>query len=159
MFVLLNISTITPNNAKAMAKEITTEILINASTEKVWGVLTNFHNYPSWNPFIKFIEGDVNVGNRVIIRIEPPNSMGMTFKPTVLAFKPNEELRWVGHFLFPGLFDGEHQFKLINNGNGTTTFKQSEKFKGVLLWLLNEENTKKGFISMNSKIKELAEQK
>ena len=38
-----------------MAKEIKTEILINATPEKVWSILTSFDNYPNWNPFIKSI--------------------------------------------------------------------------------------------------------
>ena len=40
-----------------MAKEIKTEILINAAPEKVWSILTNFEKYPDWNPFIKSING------------------------------------------------------------------------------------------------------
>ena len=85
----------------------------------------------------------------------------MTFKPTVLAFEKNKEFRWIGHLLFPGLFDGEHKFELNDNRNGTTTFKQSEKFAGILVPLFKkmlDNNTKKGFEEMNKKLKELAEQ-
>ncbi|RYZ45415.1 MAG: SRPBCC domain-containing protein, partial [Chitinophagaceae bacterium] len=35
-----------------MNKQIKTEIVINASKEKVWAILTNFSQYPQWNPFI-----------------------------------------------------------------------------------------------------------
>jgi len=143
-----------------MAKEIKTEILIKASPEKVWSILTDFDNYPHWNPFIKSIKGKVAVGNKIIARIEPPEASGMTFKPEVLAFEPNKELRWIGHLLFTGLFDGEHRFELIDNGNGTTTFKQSEKFNGILVPLFKkslDKNTTNGFILMNQKLKELAE--
>ena len=145
-----------------MAKEIKTEILIKASPEKVWTILTDFDNYPNWNPFIKSIKGKVAVGNNIIARIEPPEASGMTFKPEVLAFEPNKELRWIGHLLFAGLFDGEHTFELIDNGNGTTTFKQSEKFNGILVPLFKkslDKNTTNGFRQMNQKLKELAEQK
>ncbi len=145
-----------------MAKEIKTEILIHATPEKVWSILTNFENYPNWNPFIKSIEGDVRVGNKITARIEPPEAKGMTFKPKILTLETNKELSWLGHFVFAGLFDGEHKFELIDNGNGTTTFKQSENFKGILVPLfkeLLETNTKKGFEEMNRKLKELAEQK
>ena len=158
MKYLTTIILITFLNAVAMAKEINTEILIKATPQKVWTILTNFDNYPEWNPFIKFINGEVKVGNKITVRIEPPEEKGMTFKPKVLIYETNKELRWIGHLLFPGLFDGEHKFELIDNGNGTTTFKQSEKFKGLLLGLLNVEHTKKGFESMNEKIKELAEE-
>lgn len=145
-----------------MAKEIRTEILIKATPENVWRILTNFGSYPNWNPFIKSITGEVKVGNKITARIEPPEANGMTFKPRVLTFETNKELSWLGHLLFAGLFDGEHKFELIDNSNGTTTFRQSEKFGGILVPLFKKQldyNTKKGFEEMNRKLKELAEQK
>ncbi|HXU26543.1 MAG TPA: SRPBCC domain-containing protein [Bacteroidia bacterium] len=153
---------ITILNLTAMAKEIKTQILINATPQKVWAVLTNFNNYPNWNPFIKSITGEVKIGNKITAYLQPPNAKDMMFKPKVLALDTNKEFRWLGHLLFPGLFDGEHKFELIDNGNGTTTFIQSEKFRGILIpffaKMLNT-NTKNGFIAMNEKLKELAELK
>lgn len=162
MKYLTTISLITLLNVSVMAKEIKTEILINATPEKVWSILTNFDNYPNWNPFIKSIKGEVKVGNIITARIEPPEAKEMTFKPKILTFETNKELKWLGHLLFAGLFDGEHKFELIDNGNGTTIFIQSERFKGILVPLFKKQldnNTKKGFEEMNSKLKELAEQK
>ena len=143
-----------------MAKEIKTEIRINSTVEKVWGALTDFNNYPNWNPFIKSIKGPVLVGNKIVVRLEPPGATGMTFIPKVLAFEPYKEFRWIGHLVFPGLFDGEHKFELIDNANGTTTLIQSEKFSGILVPLLKkqlDDNTKRGFEAMNEKLKELVE--
>jgi len=143
-----------------MAKEIKTEILIHATPEKVWSILTNFGNYPNWNPFIKSINGELKVGNKITARIEPPEANGMTFKPIILTFETNKELSWLGHLFIPGLFDGNHKFELIDNKNGTTTFIQSENFKGILVPLLKNQldnNTKRGFVEMNKKLKELAE--
>jgi hypothetical protein len=145
-----------------MAKEIKTEILIHASPEKIWTILTKFEDYPNWNPFIKSITGDIKIGNKFRARIEPPNAKGMTFQPKVLVFEKNKEFRWIGHLLFPGLFDGEHRFELLDNGDGTTTFIQSEKFKGILVPLFQkmlDNNTLAGFHAMNQKLKALAENK
>ncbi|AWV98531.1 SRPBCC domain-containing protein [Arcticibacterium luteifluviistationis] len=143
-----------------MAFEIKTEITINVSPEKVWGILTNFEAYPNWNPFIKSITGQVAVGQKITARIAPPDASEMTFKPTVLTFVENKELIWLGHLLFSGIFDGTHKFELIDNGNGTTTFIQSEIFKGILVPIFKSQlnkNTKNGFIAMNDKLKQLAE--
>jgi hypothetical protein len=145
-----------------MSKEIKTEIIINVTPDKVWSILTDFDNYSNWNPFIKSIKGNVAVGNIIIARMEPPGANGMTFKPKVLVFESNKEFRWMGHLLFPGLFDGEHKFELIDNGNGTTTFIQSEKFNGILVPLFKKMldiNTVDGFNQMNQKLKTLAEQR
>lgn len=162
MKYLTTISLITLLNVSAMTKEIKTEILINATPEKVWIILSDFDNYPNWNPFIKSIKGDVKVGNKITVRIEPLESKGMTFNPQILTLETNRELSWLGHLLFVGLFDGEHKFELFDNGNGTTMFRQSEKFKGILVPFFKKQldnNTKRGFEEMNKKLKRMAEQK
>lgn len=145
-----------------MSKEIKTTILLKTSPKVVWEVLTDFENYPSWNPFVKYIKGEVKIGNRIKVKIEPPQSKAMIFTPKILAYENEKELRWLGHFLFSGLFDGEHKFELVDNKNGTTTFIQSEKFKGILVPLFKKQldnNTKKGFNEMNEELKKIVEQK
>jgi hypothetical protein len=141
-----------------MAKEINTEITIQASAAKVWSILTDFENYPGWNPYIKYVKGTVQAGNKINVCIEPPNAKPMVFYPKVLTCEPYKKISWLGRLYMPGLFDGEHTFTLIDNGNGTTTFKHSETFKGILLFLMNIANVTKGFESMNLKLKVLAEQ-
>jgi hypothetical protein len=143
-----------------MKKEIKTQIIIEAAPERVWEVLTNFEQYPNWNPFIKSLQGKVKEGEKIIVRLEPPGAKGMTFKPEVLAFNTNKEFKWIGHLFFPGLFDGEHRFELIDNGNGTTTFIQAEKFKGILVRMLSkmlDGSTLNGFKAMNEQLKTEAE--
>ena len=150
-----------------MKKEIRTEIKINATPERIWEILSNFENYASWNPFIKSITANpeksgqgLQVGENIIVRLEPPEGKAMTFKPKVLAFDKNKEFRWIGHLFFPGLFDGEHRFELIDHGNGTTTFIHAERFKGILVRMLSkmlDGSTKNGFHKMNEALKKEAE--
>lgn len=142
-------------------KEIRTEIIIHATPAAVWKILTDFERYPSWNPFIKSIAGKAEQGNKITARIEPPGASGMTFTPRLLSVIKNQELRWLGHLFIPGLFDGEHIFELYENTDGSTTFVQREKFKGMLVSLFSkmlDTNTLAGFEMMNKKLKELAEQ-
>ena len=120
-------------NRSVMGFEIKTEITINATPDKVWEIFTNFKIYPNWNPFIKSVKGQVLAGEKIIVKIEPPEAKEMTFKPKVLTFIEKKELSWIGHVLFPGIFDGKHKFELLDNGNGTTTFIQSEVIKGILV--------------------------
>jgi hypothetical protein len=141
---------------------LNTEININAKPERIWSILIDFENYQNWNPFIKYVKGNVIVGNRIEIFIKPHNSNGMKFKPEILVNDKEKEIKWIGRFLIPGLFDGEHSLKLISNENDTTTFIQSEEFSGILVPLLKNSlltNTKKGFENMNIKLKELSERK
>jgi len=137
-------------------KEIKTSIVIAATADKVWSILTNFPSYKNWNPFITSIKGNVQLGN--IIEI---NAGGMKFKPTVLSYKEGKELSWLGSLFFKGLFDGAHLFKIEDNQDGTVTFKHEEKFNGILVGLFAKKldtDTKQGFIQMNLELKKLAEQ-
>ncbi len=100
------------------------------------------------------------LGKKFNVRIEPPEAQGMSFTPVLLAFEPNKEFRWKGKLFVKGLFDGEHQFKLIKNTDGSTTLIHSEKFSGILVPFFSkmiDVNTRKGFEMMNEKLKELAE--
>jgi len=138
-----------------MAKQIKTSIIINASKEKIWKILMDFENYSKWNSFIKSISGTAAVGNKIQVTLQ-----GMTFKPTILSLKENIEFKWLGHFWFKGLFDGEHIFKLTDLGNGTTRFEQSENFNGILVKLFSkslDKDTKNGFKQMNMELKLRAE--
>lgn len=142
-------------------KEISTQITINAPAERVWQILTDFDQYPAWNPFIKSITGEPKVGDTIVARIEPPGAQGMTFNPTVLAFIPNQEFRWKGKLFVKGLFDGEHIFQLIPNADDTTTLLHREVFTGILVPLFSnmlDKNTMEGFILMNLALKQRAEQ-
>ena len=84
----------------------------------------------------------------------------MTFKPKVLNAEPNRELRWLGHLLVPGLFDGEHSFTIQPLGENRVRFAQREAFRGLLvpLFARNLDNsTLRGFKEMNGALKERAE--
>jgi hypothetical protein len=141
-------------------KQIHTEIEINAPVSKVWGILTDFDKYPEWNPFVKSFEGEIAEGNRFKVQLHLPEGKPMTFKPKCLAFKENEEFRWLGHLGIKGIFDGEHIFKMKEIEGGKTKFVQCENFGGILLsmmWKSINPKTVKGFEMMNQALKERAE--
>ena len=140
-------------------KELHSEIEINASPERVWDILADFAAYPRWNPFIRYISGKLEVGERLEVRLEPPDSRGITLRPTVLSAEPNRQLRWLGHLLVPGLFDGEHTLATEPLDESRVRFVQHEVFKGVLVPLVARSlaNTLRGFEEMNGALKEQAE--
>jgi hypothetical protein len=144
-----------------MKKEIRTSIKINATHRQVWNTLVQTEKYPEWNPFITSFKGSIKVGEQVVAHIEPPGQKGMTFKPTILEVIENKTFRWLGKLFIKGLFDGEHIFEMIDNGDGTTTFIQREKFTGILVGLILKmigNNTKAGFELMNETLKSKVEE-
>jgi hypothetical protein len=140
--------------------KIQSDIDIDATPERVWSILTDFAAYPSWNPFITSISGIVETGQRLTVSIQPVGGRAMTFRPTVLVAQRNSELRWLGHLLFRGIFDGEHSFKMTASASGGVRLTQGETFSGVLVALAKaslDRGTKPGFIAMNEALKARAE--
>ena len=141
-------------------KQLHTQIEIDAPAKRVWELLTDFASYPQWNPFIRHISGRLAPGERLRARLEPPGGRAMTFKPKVLTAEPNRELRWLGHLLVPGLFDGEHSFTIQPLEDDRVRFVQREVFRGLLVPLFArslESKTRRGFEEMNRALKGRAE--
>jgi hypothetical protein len=144
-----------------MMKELRSDIEIQASAELVWQLLTDFASFPRWNPFIRQARGNVLVGERLEVIIHPSGANGMTFRPTILKAEPNRELRWIGHLLVSGLFDGEHIFTIEPLGKNRVRFVQREIFTGLLVPLFArglDTDTRRGFEEMNQALKVRAEQ-
>lgn len=144
-----------------MKKEIKTQMQINATPQQVWDVLTDFKNYSKWNPFVRSIIGDVREGNKIKVVLGPQGDKPMTFNPKVLAFKEAQDFRWLGHLLFPGIFDGEHYFELLENVDGSTTFIHGERFEGILVGMMAKKldtDIKLGFEAMNKALKKQVEE-
>jgi hypothetical protein len=136
------------------------ETAIQASPRRVWEVLTDFATYPDWNPFIPRIDGSPEAGSRLDVQLQPPGGRGMRMRPTVLAATPSQELRWLGHLGIPGLFDGEHRFRIEPLGTDRVRFVQDERFTGLLAPLVLRfiaRRTWKGFEAMNQALKARAE--
>jgi hypothetical protein len=141
--------------------ELETNIDIQASPEAVWKVLTDFEHYGDWNPFIEEMRGEAAAGERLEVRMTPPDSRAMTFKPIVTRAVPEQELRWRGRLWVPGLFDGEHSFEIDRSTDRSVRFTQRETFSGLLVPLLArylKTKTRRGFEQMNQALKERVEQ-
>jgi hypothetical protein len=143
-----------------MAKQLRTEIDIQASPDRVWEVLTDFAAYPDWNPFITQARGTARVGERLTNRMQPVGGRGVTFRPTVLQADPGRRLRWLGRLVAPGIFDGEHTFTIERLGDGGVRLVQEERFRGLLVPLMArslDRRTLPGFELMNRALKRRAE--
>ena len=137
-----------------------TQIEIHASAERVWPILMDFPGHARWNPFVRSIEGSPRVGSSLRVFIQPAGSSGMRFRPTVLIVEPQREFRWKGKLLIPGVFDGEHFFKLEPKSDTQVVFRQGELFSGLLVPFLKRSldgATKQGFVAMNEALKREAE--
>ena len=135
-------------------KEIRTEIIINASANQVWNVLTDFSSYKNWNPFLISIKGELKVGSTLINRLKI-NEKIQTFKPTVIEIIPGKSFKWRGKLPL-GMFNGEHAFEIETIHEQQVKLIHSEIFTGWLSGVILkqvEEGTRNGFIAMNKAVK------
>lgn len=143
-----------------MQANVETSIEIEAPAALVWSVLLDFDAYFEWNTFMLGIQGATIPGERLLVTIRPPGFLSMSFKPRVLTVTGGRELRWLGRFLGPGLFDGEHYFRLEPIGTSRVRFLHGEAFSGLLVGLAKDTllpATRAGFEEMNRALKRRAE--
>ncbi len=140
-------------------KQISTSVDIEAAASIVWGMIADLDRYPEWNPFVIKASGALDAGRRISVTLAPPGGRAMRIRPRLLAVTPERELRWRGSLLVPGLFDGEHVFRLESTRTGVR-LHHFETFSGALvpvLWRLIEAPTRAGFEAMNRALKARAE--
>lgn len=127
----------------------------------MWRVLTEFHLYPAWNPFVVSVTGQPTQRARLAVRLQPSEQGRIwRFRPRIVRLEAERELCWLGGLLLPFLVDGRHCFHLQPDGPGRTRFVQREEFRGLLVPLLPSsllEATGRGFEAMNEALKERAE--
>lgn len=142
---------------KVRPTKIERSIQIDASASEVWNILSDTAKYPEWNPFIVSSAGDIRVGAQLNNTLRNQDSE-MNFKPTVLVAEQNRELRWIGHFGFPGVVDGEHYFIIEENTPGKVIFTQGESFSGFLVPIAGTSlDVASSFDAMNTALKKRAE--
>ena len=153
------LTTLGPMTKAQKLKNLERSILINASAERVWRVLTDFENWKNWNSFIVRSEGQAKVGSKLKNTFDN-GGKEMVFQPKVLRVEPNKELVWKGQLLMPGIFDGIHGFRIEEVGPNQVRFVNYESFKGILSSMILKkiyDDTARGFERMNQELKEQAE--
>jgi len=140
-------------------KTVEASVEIDAPPDRVWQVISDLESFSSWNPFMTKATGRLVVGDRLSITFQPPGGKPMNFKPKVLEVVPNQRIRWIGHLLVPGLFDGAHLLQIEPLESGRSRFTQSERFSGVLTWFTGKllSRTRAGFEAMNAALKQRSE--
>lgn len=116
---------------------VRTEVVIRASAQRIWELLLDFEHYPRWNPSIRRVEGRALPGEPATLWV-PLLPLGPCLPAPVIFFEvePRQRLRWVGIFLFPWLFRGDHRFILEPEAPRGIRLVQEETFHGVLVPLL-----------------------
>ena len=105
---------------------------INASPEKIWGILTNAARYTQWNTTIISINGNISLGEQIQLKskLDPKR----TFKLKVSTLKPNTTMVWEDGMA--PMFKGVRNYELVKLNGNMTKFTMTEVFTGIMLPLI-----------------------
>ncbi|MBY5162336.1 SRPBCC domain-containing protein [Salsipaludibacter albus] len=133
------------------------DVHIPAPPDTVWQVLAETDRYDEWNPFMTQLSGRLAVGEQLTVTIRP-GGRSLTFRPTVLAIEEGTFVRWRGRLGVPGIFDGDHELRLVSPPEGGTRFVQREVFSGLLVPVMGRvlDDTEPGFAAMNAALRDRA---
>jgi hypothetical protein len=140
--------------------EIRTEIEIDAPAERVFAILTDFKQYPAWNPLVPEASGELRVGERIRIRVVAGREM--RFHPVVTTFDPPRALAWRGTIVAGFLFSGEHGFSIEPIGPERVRLVHGEVYTGLIVPFLAgtlNRDARPAFERFNQALKERAERK
>ncbi|MDX2203865.1 MAG: SRPBCC domain-containing protein [Hyphomicrobiaceae bacterium] len=111
-----------------------TAISIHAPAERVWSILTNAADYPSWSSTVERVVGTIAPGAKVAVYTKA--SPGRAFPLTVTGFEPNRRMVWSGGMPM-GLFRGTRTYTLAPRAPGMVDFSMREEFSGFLAPLIS----------------------
>jgi hypothetical protein len=102
---------------------------IAASADRLWALLTDAVGYPSWNPTIISLEGEIAVGKKIklVSTVNPKRA----FKLNVEEMRPPTRMVWADGMPL-GLFKGVRTYTLSPKSDGQTDFEMVEIFSGLL---------------------------
>lgn len=128
-------------------KENRNEIVINASPEQVWQVLTDLEHYSEWNPLLYRGSGSVKLGETVVVDAKTATKE-MNFVCIVTKAEPFKEFAWKFHVIHPFLFRGMHEFRIEPINEISVRFIDTETFQGLLLPTQAKDLTTNGLAAM-----------
>ena len=120
-------------------KRYYSHIIIDATPEQVWSVLTDFNTYPEWSFLFTNLEGDFKNGGEVEVTfMQDPDKNDKSAKyKHILTVKEGEFFSWSDPFA-AGMTD-LHIYKVEPYGDKQTKFIQTDDCKGGLTWLLGRQ--------------------
>lgn len=124
------------NNGQARAEKstfrqaVTVSVDIAAPPSRVWALLTDAAGYPRWNSTVTSIEGPIELGQKLAIRVP---ASPRVFTPRVTAFEPNRGMVWQDGAA--PMFQGARVYNITPTDAGSR-FTMTETFSGLVLPLI-----------------------
>ncbi|MFK7801660.1 MAG: SRPBCC family protein, partial [Anaerolineae bacterium] len=115
------------------------EIDIEASPAVVWQLLSDYKSYADWNPLVQAVTGETDkLGGRIKVKVAP---LPFKLNATIDLLEEGQAVGWTDDFPMQ-MLTANPISRLVDNGDGTTTYLFEETFAGPALPLI-EGNLKK----------------
>ena len=109
-------------------RSVYTEIIINASIEKVWRELTNFKEMPTWSKSLQKIEGDFRKNGQSEVHFMDNKGKVGIYKHELIHFEEGKLFGWSDPFIL-GITDN-HIYQLEKISENQTKLIQSDEANG-----------------------------
>ena len=116
-------------------KFFATSVVIRATPEAIWQVLTDAPAYPRWNSTVTRVDGTIALGGKVTVHAKV--APGRVFPVKVVALDAPRRMVWSGGMPL-GLFKGERVFELRPKAEGGVEFSMREDYSGLLASLITK---------------------
>lgn len=141
-------------------KTIKTSIVIQASAEHVWTILTALDTYATWNPYIVLARGDLVIGQPFRLRRAGDVTRGVG-DALVSAMSTNDHtLSWTTWWIHSRLLQIEYSFMIEAIDADSIRFLQHETLSGLIpiIWRSGRLDSRQSYMeSMNKALKHTAE--
>jgi hypothetical protein len=142
-------------------KIIETSIVIRASLDQVWAMLTDLDSYENWNPFIVFARGQLVVGQP--LRLRRAADISVLYKGRFTVINPVDHiLSWKTCWITPLLLSTVYHFTIEPVDPDFIRFTQRETLSGLIPMILRPgrlSTLQSYMVSTNKALKRLAENK
>lgn len=136
-------------------KSAHSELIINAPTEKVWAVLTDFKKYPEWNPTMQLVKGEVKEGNKVVYHFTQDEQNAYDINAKVQKVIPHKLLNQKGGIPFILTFN--HRYILEPQGEKTKMIIH-EDYGGIGVNFWSPKKVEKAYERLNLALKKRVEE-
>ena len=123
-------------------------IVIEASRERIWSLLTELDGYRDWNPYITRASGNASEGATIELHAEPQGEDAEDLTAKVLIVHPRRKFEWQSRTLAPGVLDHEQIFRVIPAGQNRWRIVQEARFEGVLTPFVDLDGERRGLARM-----------
>lgn len=145
----------------ASHRTIYTDIIINATPEQVWSVLTDTPSYKTWAAFLVDIQGEIKDGEKItaVFQTNPKKEKLTTIEHTI-SVDEGKEFFWAEKG--PGGIRDNHHFRVERAQDGKTRFVQSDEIMNGITWLMGGNLSKmyeEGYKAFNRALKNEVEKR